>query len=145
MKYINFQTTFNITKDQSASYMSDLIIWLRKQKKNSAHLLYCREDGQLPEAQSPQLWQIFGKWYSLFVTNWITAFLNTIPISFDYKTSQKTSNHDFKSSGSPPVPALCLITALWQKARVNRIATHHAHYTGFIEAARKKANDGNEK
>jgi hypothetical protein len=68
--------------------------------------------------------------------------LNSLPNSFDYKTSQKPINHDFKSSDSS-VLALCPITALWQEAGVNRVATHRPNYTDFIEAGRKEADDKN--
>lgn len=95
--------------------------------------------GDCHVVQSPQLWQ---RSFSLFVKHWLTASMNTMPNSFDYKTSQKPISHDFKNRDSS-VLALCPITALWQEARVNRVATHHTNYTGFIEAGWKEADDKN--
>lgn len=40
-------------------------------------------------------------WLSLFVTNWATTSMNTIPNAFDYESSQKNSNHGFESRDSP--------------------------------------------
>lgn len=121
--------------------MSDITIWLRKQKINTAYLPSCNEDRELLcGTKLPSLTK--KKWHSLSVTNWITASMNTIPNTFDYMSSQKITNHGFES-GDFPVPAWCPIAALWQKARVSRIAMHHTHPTGFLQAASQEANDKN--